>query len=186
MVFPDTKNYLVSAWQMTRSSPWSHTSLDCRSWGLCGPVCLVVASRRCSWDLSTASNLCSRGTQVSTMSLAIACKDARLSLLATSPLNWWKCSSLAGVWCLTWQAELWGLPALKCEWGQGWGWRNRNRGAKEWSAVGWAASSSAPWWLDSTQGSWVAGVLFVGTAHFEKWAHIQMIIILLYCYIITS
>lgn len=88
----------------------AHTSLDCKSWGLYGPVCwgwpILDAAETWAWPASM-------------MSLGTACKDVRALLLATVLLKWWKCSSRVGVWCLTWQVEPRETPCFEAKaWGR--------------------------------------------------------------------
>lgn len=81
-----------------------------------------------------------------------------------------KCSSLAGVCCLTWQAEPWETPCFEF-WVRAW-----VKLEKHQHLVGWTAPKKAEW----------LGFFFCWHCAFVQWAHIQKINIFLHYYVIAK
>ena len=94
-----------------------------------------------------------------------ACKDASLLLLsiAAVPLNWWKCSSLLGAWCLTWQAEL-GETSLFEFWVRTWVRleKQKPRCQEEWNAIWWEqAHQHLAGWTAPREAEWLVFIIFL-------------------------
>jgi hypothetical protein len=164
VVFTDTMNHVACVWPMgAEAFLVGHSSL-------LGPLCMKALRILCISVLGGGQPQVQlrpehgwwpfpyrhRGFHVTGY-----CLQRCLAITTTTkPVNWWKCSSLAGAWYLVWWAELERVPASKSGIGHGKGGETKAR-VLQWIRVPGVGSQPTGNLLDGTTSWQVARLLFL-------------------------